>query len=148
MKLLPWQKVERTLPMLFLTESRRIVDDICLPVWKAYVADEKRQEGWLTWPEALIPNASTGRYHLLASERSMVPLLLKGKPKGRDKKPEDLICQIAAESAEEAHFNNEDQAKKSFRDNVIGISILALVLLIVVMVIAGLVNSGTLRLPG
>lgn len=133
--------------MLFLTESRRIVDDVRLPVWKAHVLDEKRQEGWLTWSEAFIPNAITDQYHLLVSERSMAPLLLKGS-KGDEKKMRDLINQTAAEAAEEAHFNMESEGKKALFEKVMGIAILALVLLVIVAVLAGLIQSGSLQLPG
>ncbi len=139
---LPWQKKGRMQPLLIFTESRQIIDDVILPVFKGHVDDIPRQEAWLLSSEALIQSAKTGQYHLPVSQLSMGPLLLDEETasdcKKNKKTMKELSSLLAAEAGDEADFNLQIQGKKAFMGKLIEIGILCLTLALIVVIAAGL----------
>ncbi len=149
MNLNPFAKAKRKQAVLILTEDSRIVED-AFPVNRGYVVDSKEREAYFLDAEALI-KPKTGKASVLpVSERSAVPLYLgvgnvKWGP--RVKALNGQLTTIARENLEKTLAALPEKASKDKIADTFRLVILIFAILAVILILAGLLSSGNLKLP-
>jgi len=127
---------------LLLTRNRRIkeadhvIDGDCF-------FEKKFARGWEQSPHTMVRKRGTNRYYQVVTDISHLPVALDGKQPQQQRK---AIERIASEALDREEANVDKNTRKQNTLWFVGTIALALTVLVVVMVIAGLIQSGSLSI--
>jgi hypothetical protein len=128
---------------LLLTRNRR-VKEVSFPIEDNCFFEQSHLRGWGQTPYTLIRKKDTNNFYQVITDISHLPIALDGKqPQPQQRR---AIEHIASEALDREEANVDKKAKKQNALWFIGTIALALTLLIVVMVIAGLIQSDSLSI--
>ena len=134
--------------LLVATEDMRL-EPATLPVEKGYVVDDKTREAWAASVRNIIPNRETSGSVMFVYEREAAPPTFLGKTQDALARREfkKNLNTIAKESLNDTLYELQRDSDKNKMASLLRFVILIVAVLAVVLVVAGLLMNGTLKLP-